>query len=402
MYLTETHNIRKSNKLWKEIDNLSFLSKNLFNSALYAVRQHYFSNKEYLNYNGVNRLFIDNNQQDYTKLPRKVSNHVLQQVDKSFKSFFKLITMKNELNGKPKIPHYKHKTKGRNILSYEIGAISIREYRNGFIKLSGTNIKIPFINKSKGPIKEIRIVPCLISYKIEIIYEMVEKPMKSNNNKIAIDLGVNNVCSITNNIKEKYLIINGKPLKSINQFYNKKLAEFKSELPLNIYSSQKIKKLTNKRNNKIKCEIHKISKKIVNYCDFHDISTIIVGYNSEWKQECDMGKKNNQNFISIPYLELLNMLKYKARLSGIDMILTEESYTSKCSFFDKEEMTHHNKYVGRRVKRGLFKTKTGLKINADINGSLNIMRKVVPEFVVDEGDRGFAVNPKKVTYLVAS
>lgn len=398
MYLTEKHIIKKSNKLYKEIDELTFLSKNLYNSALYSIRQHYFETKKYLNYNAVNRLFIDTNQQDYIKLPRKVSNHVLQQVDKSFKSFFMLLKNKN-LNGIPKIPKYKAKITGRNILSYELGAISYKELKNGFIKLSGTEIKIPFKNIDKGKLKEVRIIPCLLSYKIEIIYDVIEQPLKTNNNKIAIDLGINNLCTITNNIHKKYLIINGKPIKSINQYYNKKLAEYKSNLPKNVYTSNKIKKLTEKRNNKIKCEMHKITKKIVDYCELHNISTIIIGYNKEWKNECNMGKKNNQKFIQIPYLELINTLKYKARLKGINIILTEEAYTSKCSFFDKEEMKHHENYVGKRIKRGLFKLMDGFFINADINGSLNIMKKVVPEFF--EGNRGLAVNPQKVTFMTS-
>lgn len=395
MYLTEIHNIKKTNKLYKEIDDLCFLSKNLYNSCLYSVRQYYFINKLYLNYNAVNRIFIDTNQPDYIKLPRKVSNHVLQQVDKSFKSFFKLLKIKDKLNGKPKIPYYKHKTNGRNILSYELGAISHKEYLNGYIKLSGTNIIIPFINKDRGKLKEARIIPCLNSYKIEIIYEVTEKELIINDNKIAIDLGINNLCAVTNNINEEYFIINGKPLKSINQYYNKMLAKYKSDLPKNVYTSNKIRKLTNKRNDKINCEIHKVTKYLVSWCEEHKVSNIIIGYNKEWKNECNMGKKNNQKFIQIPYLDLLNTLKYKARLVGIDIILTEESFTSKCSFFDHEEMKHHNNYLGKRIHRGQFKTNEGFKINADMNGSLNIFKKVVPEFI--EGNRGFAVNPRKVT-----
>jgi putative transposase len=269
----------------------------------------------------------------------------------------------------------------------------------GFIKLSGTEIKIPFINKERGKLKEVRIVPCLLSYKIEIIYEVTEKELKINNNKISMDMGVNNLFAVTNNINEEYFIINGKPLKSINQFYNKKLAEFKSLLPKDVYTSRRIKRLTEKRNSKIKCEVHKITKTLVKWCEIHNVSEIIVGYNKEWKNDCKMSKVNNQKFIQIPYLELINTLTYKARLKGINITLTEESYTSKCSYFDNEDMKYHENYLGRRVKRGLFKTKDGFKINADINGSLNIFKKVVPGF--NEGNRGFAVNPRKVTLLAS-
>lgn len=401
MYLTEKHIIRHSNNLYKEIDELSFKSKNLYNSCLYVVRQHYFNTKQYLNYNSVNRLFIDTNQENYIELPRKVSNHVLQQVDKSFNSFFKLLKMKDKLKGKPKIPKYKDKIKGRNILSYELGAISVKELKKGLIKLSGTNIIIPFKNINRGKLKEVRIIPCLLSYKIEIIYDVIEKELKQNNNKISIDLGINNICTITNNIGKEFNIINGKPLKSINQYYNKKLSELKSNLPKNVYSSRRIKRLTEKRNNKIKCEIHKLTKCIVDYCEIHNISNIIIGYNKNWKDECNIGKRNNQNFIQIPFLELINTLKYKARLEGIELTLNEESYTSKCSFFDDELMKHHDVYKGKRIKRGLFRTSDGNHINADINGSLNILRKVVHEFNYNEVNRGFAVNPSKVTLMTS-
>jgi putative transposase len=396
MYLTEKHIIKQSNKLYKEIDELSFKSKNLYNSCLYAIRQHYFDTKKYLNYNSVNRLFIDSNQENYIELPRKVSNHILQQVDKSFKSFFNLLKVKNKLKGNPKIPKYKDKFKGRNILSYELGAISVKELKNDMIKLSGTNILIPFKNINKGKLKEVRIVPCLLSYKIEIIYEVKEKELKQNNNYIGIDFGINNICAVTNNIGKEFFIINGKSIKSINQYYNKRLAELKSNLPKDVFTSRKIRRLTEKRNNKIHCEIHKLTKYIVNYCETHNISKIIIGYNKDWKNESNMGNVNNQKFIQIPFLELINTLKYKARLEGIDMELTEESYTSKCSFFDDEIMKHHDVYKGRRIKRGLFKINDNLNINADINGSLNIIRKVVHEFNFNEVNRGFAVNPMKV------
>lgn len=397
MYLTEKHIIKKYNKFYKELDDLSFRSKNLYNSCLYAIRQHYFNTKQYLNYYSLNRLFINTNQQDYIKLPRKVSNHVLQQVDNSFSSFFKLLKIKNNLKGNPKIPKYKDKIKGRNMLSYELGAISVKELKKGLIKLSGTNISIPFKNINRGKLKEVRIVPCLFSYKIEIIYEVKENTFKQNNNKISIDIGVNNLCAITNNIGNDFFIINGKPLKSINQYYNKRLADLKSLLPQKIYSSKRIKILIEKRNNKIKCELHKISKCIVNYCETHDISIIIIGYNKNWKDECNIGKRNNQNFIQIPFLELINTLKYKARLEGIELMLNEESYTSKCSFFDNETLEHHNVYKGDRIKRGLFKMSDNTFINSDINGSLNIMKKVVHGFNCNEVNRGFAVNPMKVT-----
>ena len=192
-------------------------------------------------------------------------------------------------------------------------------------------------------------------------------------------IGVNNLCAIGSNVL-KPIIINGKPLKSINQYYNKKLAKLKSELKNEKKTSKRIKSLTNKRNNKVNDYLHKSSRLIVNYLVSNNINTLVIGKNKEWKQNAKIGKRNNQNFIQIPHTRFIEMLEYKCKLEGITVIVTEESYTSKCSFMDNEPIKKHTNYVGKRVKRGLFKSSKGILINADLNGSLNILKKVVGEF----------------------
>ena len=174
--------------------------------------------------------------------------------------------------------------------------------------------------------------------------------------------------------------INGKPLKSINQYYDKEKARLQAHLKCNKKTSKRINSITNIRNNKVKDYLHKSSREIVNFLVSNNISTLIIGYNEEWKQNINLGRTNNQSFVNIPFYTFINQLDYKCKLEGINVILTEESYTSKCSFLDNESIEKHESYLGKRIKRGLFKSAEGKLINADLNGSLNILKKVVGEF----------------------
>ncbi len=306
--------------------------------------------------------------------------------------------------GKPKLPKYKDIKNGRNLLIYTIQAISKRELQKGFINLSKTNIKIKTkVDVTK--IKEVRIVPKIKSYYIEVVYEKEEKittgvnPLKNNEKVMGIDLGINNLCAVATSENDK-LIINGKPIKSMNQYYNKKKADLQSRLPKNQFNSNKLTKLTNKRNNKIDNYLHKTSKFIINYCLTNDVDKIVVGKNENWKQDVNIGKKNNQNFVNIPHAKLIQQIEYKAKLQGIEVVTITENYTSKTSFIDDEKICKHDEYCGKRIKRGLFKTKEGYFINADINGAFNILRKATPNFNVKNiknGAEGTVVSPLKVT-----
>lgn len=212
---------------------------------------------------------------------------------------------------------------------------------------------------------------------VEIGYKVQNKDSIANQNIASIDLGINNLISMVDNVTKKGIIINGKPLKSINQYFNKQKSEIQSILIRSNkkYSSQKIQKLYVKRNNKIKDYIHKTTRYIMNHLVSNNISTLVVGYNKNWKQDISIGRVNNQNFVQIPFLMILNQLKYKCELEGIVLEIQEESYTSKCSFLDNEEICSHLKYKGLRIKRGLFKTSFCKLVNADINASCNILRK---------------------------
>ena len=359
---------------------MCFLSKNLYNKALYLVRQHYFSTKTYLDYYKVNRLLIDSKDVDYYALNTKVSKGTLLLLDRNFKSFFSLVKKRKgkDYEKAISIPKYLDK-QGRYIVVFEKGAVSKKFLKKGLIKLS--NISNNFVTKvTIDNIVEVRVLPRNNHHIVEVVYKKEEKPLLSNNGRYAaIDLGLNNLATISSNV-EKPFIINGRPLKSINQRWNKHKANLQSRLTDNKKSSKQIVLITNKRNNRVKDYLHKSSRKIVNFLVSKNISTLVLGYNEEWKQNISIGKINNQSFVSIPFYTFIQQLQYKCKLEGINVVLTEESYTSKCSFLDNESIEKHDSYLGKRIKRGLFKTAKGRLINADLNGSLNILKKVIGEF----------------------
>ena len=375
MRLVEQHIIKNSNLYYKELDNLCFLSKNLYNAGLYTVRQHYFQTKEFLSGFSLINKFTQEKQSDYIALPAKVSQQTLKLVEQNFKSFFNALKSKrNGTNNRDvKIPKYLDKT-GRYCLTYTNQAISSTKLKQGIIKLSETNIE--FKTKIAENIQQVRVIHKGYYIVIEIVYNYEEKEIKQNNNRYcSIDLGVNNLATISSNVL-KPIIINGKPIKSINQYYNKKLSKLKSDEK----TTKRIKSLHLKRNNKVKDYLHKSSRYIINHLVSNNINTLIIGLNKEWKQEINIGKRNNQNFVQIPHSTFINMLKYKAELEGINIIIREESYTSKCSFMDNEAIQKHEIYLGKRIKRGLFETNNKKLINADLNGSLNILKKAIGEF----------------------
>ena len=384
---------KPTHKYYTELDNLCFLSKNLYNATLYDIRQHYFNTGKYKNYCKVNFEFAHNNQSDYRALPAKVAKHTQKLVDNNFKLFFILLKKKNQGNyNKPiSIPKYLDKIKGREIVQYEKGAINTEGLADDKIKLSGTNIIVK-TKIARQVIQAARIVPCNGYIKIEILYKIQECKLKPKDNNIAsIDLGLNNLMTVTftNN---KPLIINGKPIKSINQYYNKKRSFYQSLLEKcnKKKSSKKLQKLSLKRMNKIDDYLHKSVSYLMNQLVSNNISTLVVGYNKNWKQDIRIGKVNNQNFINVPHLKLVKIIEYKCQLYGINFIMQEESYTSKSSFLDKAILpvykpNNDKKYsfLGKRIKRGLYQSKEGKFLNADVNGSYNIMRKAVGDTIYD-------------------
>ena len=207
-----------------------------------------------------------------------------------------------------------------------------------------------------------------------MVYHADEAPKLENSNYAAIDLGLNNLATVATNVSKPF-IINGRPLKSINQRWNKRKARLQSKLKKGVYKSKQIQTITNKRNRRVKNYLHQASKALINELRRLSISKVVIGCNKEWKQNISLGRRNNQNFVQIPHARFIEMVTYKAALAGIEIVIAEESYTSKCSFLDDEPIEKHEEYAGKRIKRGLFKSKTGKLINADINAAYNIMRK---------------------------
>ena len=386
VYRCQTYIVKPSHPWFDEIDFLSYLSKNLYNSTLYYERQAYFNTKRFRFYNDLNREFAHSNQVDYRALPSKVSQQTQRAVDQAVKLYLKL--KKNPDRYKQaRLPRYLHKTKGRYPVFYQKDALSF--VKQGFIKLSKTSIEVP-CELDKSVVQQVRLVPCTGYYKIEIVYKKKINPRKRLRKPerfASIDLGINNLATVTSNVFSP-IIINGRPLKSINQYSNKEIAKAQSLLPKDVYTSKRIAFLYGKRYLKIQDYLHKAGKQLVNYLVSQTIDLLIIGKNQGWKQNTNLSKVNNQKFVQIPYNRFTQILEYLCEEHGIDVVYQEESYTSKASFLDNDEIPVYDDleetpvFSGARVHRGLYRTSNGRLINADVNGSYNIMKKYLENNVV--------------------
>ena len=394
MNRVERHIVKNS----QEIDNLCCLSKNLYNYATYCMRQYFIHTGNMLSEYELTGKLAKRDQVDYRALPAQTSQQIIKLLFKNWKSFFKANKdyKKNpkKYKGRPKLPKYKDKVKGRNVVLFTGQQCRLK---GGFVHFPKGIIE-PLRTKVDNVI-QVRLVPQATCYIIEVVYKkeiQVYENLKKEN-MLGIDLGVNNLATCMNNVGKRPFIINGKPVKSINQYSNKLNAKFMSYVN-NKGTSKNIKRVLLRRNNKIQDYMHKASRTIVDYCIKHDIGTIVIGLNSDWKQELQTGKVNNQNFVSIPFKTLIEQIQYKAEEVSINVIITEESYTSKIDHFAFEIMKHHDKYLGKRVKRGCFQSSTHKLLNADVNGAIGIMRKVAGDSVVKQiASRGQALCPFKIS-----
>ena len=377
----ERHVISKQHKMFNICNQYCKLSKDLYNHANYIIRQEFINNNKFIgNYVDMGKLMKLEN--SFKAIGSNSGQQTLKVLERNWKSFFVAIKdwskNKSKYLGKPKLPKYLDKEKGRfmwiltNVQSKII---------DGYLTFSFKPLK-PFNNLIKTNVTQkhmqTRIIPKIGYYVLEIVYEIeVTKVNEYNDRIIGIDLGLNNLMTLQNNFNEKSFVINGKPLKSMNQYYNMKKAKLQSELKKvnGLDWSNKLSQLTLKRDNKIDSYLHKASKYIVDYCIAFNVDVVVIGKNTKWKQEF----KRTRNFVQIPFEKLIIQLQYKLRDIGINVVLTEESYTSKASFVDEDDMTKCTMFSGKRIKRGLYKTSNGILINADINGASNIIRKVFPE-----------------------
>ena len=370
----------------EQMDNLFKVSNNLYNQALYQFRRQLDADGTWLWYNDMDKLMKNTlnleGECNYKLLKAQCSQQVLRVFDKTMKACCKSIKdwkkHPEKYKGMPQMPHYR-KRGGMFNLYYTNQACRIKD---GHIYLSkDLSVKIPQWEKYGDSIKsfcQVRMIPNRRSVKVEIVYDKkITKADVDKSKYAAIDLGLNNLATM---VTEKGCVIySGKYLKSYNNYFNKTLSRLKS-----IKDKQGIKRTTRKiarmydrRDRYMDDAFHKVSRQIVDTLVREKIGTLVVGYNAGWKQNTDMGRKNNQKFVQMPFARLTDYLKYKCEMVGIDFVVHEESYTSKCDALALEPIDKHEEYLGRRVKRGLFRSSTGKIINADQNGALNILRKVV-------------------------
>lgn len=374
--LVESHVIRCNHEWFPLLDDLAFKAKNVRNATVYAIRQTYFERNIILTHAQINAIFIAENNVDYRALPAKVSGQIQRKVSEMFKSFQALKEKKDngEYDKPVKLPGYLDSVDGRFAIYYDKQALSLKE--PGFIKLSKTDIKI-HTKLPKDQIRFVEVTPKNDYFLITVGYRVEVDTKEAEYERVAfVDPGLNNLMTVTSTEFEP-IIYNGRPLKSINQYYNKQRALEVSRLETRHgqKTSHKTRTLDRKRKYKIIDYCHKVTTDLVNQLVSHGVQTLVFGHNTGQKQDINLGKRTNQNFVNIPFTLLIQMLEYKCRVNGIHFVVHEESYTSKCSFIDQEAIESHEDYLGRRICRGLFESLLGKKYNADINGSLNIGRK---------------------------
>ena len=380
---TEQHIISKKHKYFSLLDNFCFMSKNLYNFANYRIRQSFCKEDgKYISYNELDKILKQEGSDfDYRNMPSAQSaQQTLMLLDKNWNSFFKSIAdwkdNKAKYKGRPRIPKYLLKN-GRNVV---ILTVQNCKFRDGIVRFPKSFNGLTIQTKMKGKLQQVRIVPKNQYIVVEVVYKIKIADLKGDNGRyMSIDLGIDNFTTITNNFKEMPIVINGKGLKSMNQYSNKKIAHYQSisKQMNNLHYTNRLYKIMNKRNRKIHDFMHKSSREVINVALESDVKTIIIGINKNWKNEVKMGKINNQKFVGIPFDSFIRKVVYKAENEGIRVILTEESYTSGTSFLDNESPIKTNYDISRRKSRGMF-VGNNKKINADVNASYQIMKKVFP------------------------
>ena len=386
MQLTERHLVKPNHELYATLNDLTFKAKNLYNHGLYLYRQSYFEHKKnpdapILTWAKIDNILRKQGHEDMRALPSKVANAVLKSLGENITSYWKLARLKREggLAQKPKLPHYLHKTEGRYPLSFNYQTFGAKRGSNNELFLCPKGLNLPVPTRVANP-KLVRVVPDRNNFIIEVIYNIDERAPKSTSKYAGIDLGVDNFATITFSTQNNPLIIKGLELKSINQGYNRLIAKAQSLLPDSRKTSKPIHRLWSRRSWILKTKIHQMTAFLTTLFDEMQIEKVFIGKNNNWKQKLPFGKKVKQRFAYLPYETFIEQLQYKCKLQGITVIIQEESYTSKASFLDNDDIpvygeTDNPKFSGRRIKRGLYRTGDGRLINADVNGSYNILRK---------------------------
>jgi len=404
----EKHAIKKNHAYYNMFCEFTHQSKNLYNHANYLVRKEFTENNRWLRYQDLDKILKkDIDYPDYRNMPTaQAAQQTLQLVDQNWRSFFSLIKdwskNKDKYSGRPKLPKYKPKN-GRIVFMLTNQQVKLKDDLLHFPKsFNGFTIKSRCVTLNNfEKINQIRIVPNNQIFCIEIVYSVVinDNMLPDNGRHMSIDLGLDNLATIVTNTGLQPVLVNGKGLKSINQYYNKQKAYYQSiaKSMNDKFYTNRLYRLTQKRNFKIEDALHKISKYIVDIALENKITTIVIGNNKNWKQSISLGKRTNQSFVSIPHQKLIEKIMYKARTQGINVTLTEESYTSGTSFLDKEQPNKEFYNNKRRVYRGLF-ISNNKSINADVNAAYQIMKKVFPNEFSD-GIEGVVLHPVRVDVI---
>jgi putative transposase len=389
--LTQTVRLKLNSSEKQILTNLCHLSKNLFNVGLYTVRQYFFQEQKYLSYESNYHLCKEN--ENYQLLATDCGQQTLKYVDRCFKVFLKLLSMRKQgtYQERVNLPRYLAKDgffpliipiRARHDFAKDDWRFKIPTSRQYTREHGSVHISVP-PNLREYRIKEIRILPKQKGKFLDaaFIYEVGDELINVGSNKaISIDLGLNNLATVVSTTDESF-IIDGRWLKSKNQWFNKrraKLVHHKDKQGIKHLTKQEAL-LSYRRKNQVNDYLNKSARYIINFCLTRKIGTIVVGYNPTLKQETKLGKRNNQNFVQIPIFTLRAKLESLCERYGLNYVEQEESYTSKASSLDQDSIPIYNadnpskkNFSGRRIKRGLYKTKNGHLINADCNGSLNI------------------------------
>lgn len=399
MQLVQKHIISKSHPYWPYFDYSCFLAKNLFNLTNYQIRQYFFTNKSIINFTELYHK-ISKTDAYYAMPNTKVAKQIIRRIHKAWIGYREAHKdwRKNpdKYLGEPKIPKYKDKLKGRYVLIYPDETVSKPYLRKGIVKLTPSPVEF---SSGLTQVKEVRVIPATGCYVVEIVYTQEELTAIQGGEIAGIDIGLVNLVTLTSNQPGlKPLLIKGGALKAINAYYNKQKAKQQSELETRhkVKTSKRLEDLTHKRNCRVDNYLHTTSRRVIDWCLKYNIGRLIIGKNNNWKQSVNLGKRTNQQFVSIPHCQLIKMITYKALLVGIEVIITEESYTSKSSLLDNDPLPKYGeksfKFSGKRVTRGLYKTGINKLINADVLGSFNIIKKVKPD-VFDQGLKGLPFVP---------
>lgn len=403
----EKHLIKQNNPYYPMFCDFTHKSKNLYNHANFLVRDEFIRNNRWLRYGEINKILkADLEFDDYRQMPTAQSaQQILRLLEKDWKSFFKAIRdwskNKDKYLGRPKLPKYKAKD-GKHILILTSQNARLKDNRLVFPKaFCGFTIQPQFIKHDNFiSFQQVRFIPNYRSFTVELVYniEVPDDALSDNGRYLSVDIGLDNLATIVNNAGLKPVAINGKGLKSINKYYNKKISyyqEIAKRMNGRDYTNR-MNHLTMKRNHKIDDYMHKAGKYLIDYALVNHFNTIVIGNNKEWKQKSAMSKIVNQSFVGIPHRRFIEMVQYKAQNAGLNVILTEESYTSGTSFLDNEDPVEADYNKTRRIHRGLFVSNNGIKINADVNGAYQIMKKVFPNAYAD-GIEGAALHPVRVS-----